>query len=205
MNDRGFTLIEVLVALAITALVALITYSALSAVVVANDSTGQDAQRLQAVDQLFQLLQRDISQAVRRPVSNEYGEQQPALSGNNAAGELLVLTRAGWPNSRKQMRSDLQRVRYRWDGTSLWREYWQHTDRVIGEEAIASTIASGIQGIRLRFLGTDAASGSQESAQWRDSWLMQDSTGQFPLAIEVVAQLQAWGEVRRVFLLPANG
>jgi general secretion pathway protein J len=205
MSERGFTLIEVLVALAITALIATMVYSALSSALLANETTELEARRMQSVDQLFQILRRDISQAVKRPVTNGYAEQLPALSGGNTAGELLELTRAGWPNSREQLRSDLQRVRYRWDGATLWRDHWQHTDRTIGEEPVSSAFVGEIKAIHVRFLGTDAASGAQDSAQWRENWLARDSADQMPLAIEVVAELESRGEVRRVFLLPANG
>lgn len=205
MSERGFTLIEVLVALALTALVAMMAYASLSAAISASESTRSDAERLQTVDRLFQILQRDISQAVLRPVSDGYGEIQPALRGGVVDGELLLLTRAGWPNARQQLRSDLQRVRYRSTGDSLWRDYWEHTDIAPGVQPISTRVASGLPAIRMRFLGPGASSSGSESSEWRDSWLTQSRADRLPLAVEVILELQAWGEIRRLLVLPDNG
>ncbi len=204
MSERGFTLIEVLVALALTALVAMMAYASLSAAISASESTRSDAERLQTFDRLFQILQRDISQAVLRPVSDGYGDMQPALRGGVVDGELLVLTRAGWPNARQQLRSDLQRVRYRSTGDTLWRDYWEHTDIAPGVQPISTRVASGLPAIRMRFLGPGATNFGAESSEWRDSWLTRSRTDRLPLAVEVILELQAWGEIRRLLVLPDN-
>jgi general secretion pathway protein J len=204
MNERGFTLIEVLVALAITALVAVLVYGGLSSAIAAGESTRQEAERLRTLDRLFQLLQRDITQAVKRPVRNRDGERQAAFSGGVAGDALLLLTRGGWPNSRQQQRSDLQRVRYRWDGSTLWRDYWLHTDRGPLEEPISTPLATDLKAVRLRFLDGSAGSAAVDSGQWRPSWLAREAGDRLPAAVEVVVELQAWGEVRRLFVLPAN-
>jgi general secretion pathway protein J len=204
MSERGFTLIEVLVALALTALVAMMAYASLSAAISASESTRLDAERLQTVDRLFQILQRDIGQAVSRPISDGYGEIQPALRGGVVDGELLLFTRSGWPNARQQLRSDLQRVRYRSTGDTLWRDYWEHTDIAPGTQPISTRVASGLPAVRMRFLGPDASSFGTDSSEWRDSWLTQSRTDGLPLAVEVILELQAWGEIRRLFVLPDN-
>ena len=204
MNERGFTLIEVLVALAITGLVAVLVYGALSSAIGASESTRQQAERLQTLDRLFQLLQRDIAQAVKRPGINRDGERQPAFSGGVDGAGLLLLTRGGWPNSRQQQRSDLQRVRYRWDGNTLWRDYWLHTDRGPLEEPISTPLATDLKAIRLRFLDGSAGSAAADSGQWRQRWLAREAGDRLPAAVEVVVELPAWGEVRRLFVLPAN-
>lgn len=204
MTERGFTLIEVLVALALTALVAMLAYGALSSAISAGDSTQEEAQRLQDLDRAFQLLQRDLGQVLKRPVQNGYGEKQPAFAGAVAGDGLLEFTRAAWPNSRQQQRSDLQRVYYRWDGSVLWRDYWLHTDRGPGSEPVSVALSRDLKSIRLRFLDGAAGSAAVDSGQWRDSWLAQDSADRLPAAVEVVVDMEAWGEVRRLFVLPAN-
>ncbi len=204
MTERGFTLIEVLVALALTALVAMLAYGALSSAISAGDSTQEEAQRLQTLDRVFQLLQRDLGLVLKRPVQNGYGEKQPAFAGAVAGDGLLELTRAAWPNSRQQQRSDLQRVHYRWDGSVLWRDYWLHTDRGPVEAPVSVALSRDLKSIRLRFLDGSAGSAAADSSQWRDSWLARDSGDRLPAAVEVVVEMEAWGEVRRLFVLPAN-
>jgi general secretion pathway protein J len=204
MTERGFTLIEVLVALAITALVAVIAYGALTSAIGANDSTQLEGKRLQSLDRAFQLLRRDITQSLKRPVVMVYGEHRPAFVGG--VDELLLeFTRAGWANSRQQQRSDMQRVRYRVEGDTLWRDYWLHTDGDVADAANSSPLLGGIEELRLRFLDASAGSSAAEDGQWRASWHTRDAADPLPAAVEVVVNLEVWGEVRRVFVLPANG
>ena len=204
MTERGFTLIEVLVSLALTALVAMLAYAALSSTISAGDSTYEQAQVLQDLDRVFQLLERDLAQVVKRPVQNGYGEKQPAFASVLAGYGLLQLTRGAWPNSRQQQRSDLQRVRYRWDGGVLWRDYWMHTDRSPVEEPISVALSRDLKSIRLRFLDGTAGTAAADSSQWRDGWLARESADRLPAAVEVVVEMEAWGELRRLFVLPAN-
>jgi general secretion pathway protein J len=202
MSERGFTLIEVLVALALTAVVAMMAYASLSSAIAASESTQTDAAQLRSIDRLLELLERDISMVVARPVSSEYGEFQPALRGGVVEGELLLLTRAGWPNSRQQLRSELQRVRYRSSGGTLWRDYWERTDPAPGMQPISTSLATGLEAIRLRFLSPGAGSVAAQSSEWRESWQTTTRSDRLPLAVEVVLEVKAWGEIRRLMVLP---
>jgi general secretion pathway protein J len=204
MSERGFTLIEVLVALALTALVAMMAYASLSSVIAASESTRADAAQLQSLDRLLAILERDINLVVARPAANEYGEIQPALRGGVVEGELLLLTRAGWPNSREQARSDLQRVRYRASGGKLWRDYWVQTDPAPGIQPISTSLASDLEDIRLRFLGPGANSVSAQGSEWRESWQATAGSDRLPVAVEVVLEVKSWGEIRRLMVLPGN-
>ncbi len=204
MSERGFTLIEVLVALALTAVVAMMAYAALSSAIAASESTQADAARLQSVDRLLQILQRDLSTVVARPVTDEYGERQPALRGGMIGEELLLFTRAGWPNSRQQLRSDLQRVRYRSAGGELWRDYWEQTDLAPDTRPVSTRLATGLGGVRLRFLSPTAGTVSPQGSHWRESWQTTTRSDRLPLAVEIIFEVEPWGEFRRLMALPGN-
>lgn len=204
MNERGFTLVEVLVALLLTGLVAMLAYSALASAMGASQSTDSEAQRLRELDRTFRLLQRDLGQLVLRPVTNGYGESEAVFAGASGAGQLLALTRAGWPDARGEQRSELQRVAWRWQDQQLWRDYWANTDRAPSEESVSTLVLENIQDIRLRFL--DGAGNNLDSgnARWRDSWYAPTAGERLPAAVEVVLTVEAWGEIRRLFVLPAD-
>jgi general secretion pathway protein J len=203
-NARGFTLIEVLVALVLTGLVAVLAYGALSSTIVASESTEREAQRLQALAKTFRLLERDLGFIVKRPATNNYGEPLAVL-GVGEEGALLSFTRGGWPNARDQLRSDLQRVRYRWENQKLWRDYWFHTDRSPVDEAVSVVLMDGVQEVRLRFLNSVGVADNSEHGQWRQTWLVRDAGDRLPAAVEVVFVVEVVGEVRRLLVLPANG
>lgn len=204
MNERGFTLVEVLVALLLTGLVAVLAYSALASALGASQSSDSEAQRLRDLDRAFRLLQRDLTQLVARPVTNGFGESEAVFAGASGGGQLLALTRGGWPDARGEQRSELQRVAWRWQENRLWRDYWTNTDRAPAEESVSTLVLENIEDIRLRFLdGVGPALGS-DSAQWRDSWYAPTPGDRLPAAVEIVLTVEAWGEIRRLFVLPAD-
>lgn len=205
MNSRGFTLIEVLVAMALTGLVAVLAYGALSSSIVASQSTESEALRLRNVEQAIQMLQRDLTQAVLRPVYDSYGQREAAFAGGGADESILSLTRGGWPNARQQLRSDLQRVRYRRQDDQLMRDYWMHSDRSPEAVPVSVVVLDNLEDIQLRFLDGSAGNAGPDSQQWRDHWLARDAGDRLPAAVEVRFELAVWGEVRRLFVLPSNG
>ncbi|MEL0136948.1 MAG: type II secretion system minor pseudopilin GspJ, partial [Halieaceae bacterium] len=135
-RERGFTLVEVLVAMAITALVAVISYSALSAALSATETLRVSTERAREIGQVMAMLSRDIRQTVNRPVIDEFGQQVPAVTGGELARDMLSLTRAGWHNSTGAPRSTLQRVDWWIDEDTLWRGYFPVLDRTVGTERV---------------------------------------------------------------------
>ena len=67
-SARGFTLIEVLVAMAITALVAIVAYSALSAAISSAEALRISTERARDIGQVMAILSRDIRQVAKRTV-----------------------------------------------------------------------------------------------------------------------------------------
>ena len=92
----GFTLIEVLIALAITSFVSAIAYSSLSTVLTGVESTREITQRTYAVNRAWMIISRDVRQFVVRPIRDEFGEVEPAMMGGPAARFALSFTRSGW-------------------------------------------------------------------------------------------------------------
>src|SRR5512144_3334387 len=66
--DAGFTLIEVLIALAIMAMLSLLGYRALAALTDSEAQLSAEAQRWRAIDALFARLEADLREAVPRAV-----------------------------------------------------------------------------------------------------------------------------------------
>jgi len=80
-TSLGFTLIEVLVAMAITALISVVAYSALSSALSGAESVRSATVRAQQINQTLTLLSRDIRQVVNRSIVDEFDQRAPALSG----------------------------------------------------------------------------------------------------------------------------
>lgn len=206
----GFTLVEVLIALAITAFVSTIAYTSLSTVITGMESTRENSERAYAVNRAWMIITRDLRQFVNRPVQDEFGDREPALQGGPAARFPLSLTRGGWHNPVALPRSTLQRVNYRLEDEALWRDSYPVLDRAGDTEPLSVMLLDGVEDLQLAFLASrDLARGnasSLDTRQWPENWIADSSQPnselQPPLAIELSLQLSDWGEMRRLYELP---
>ena len=211
-TESGFTLVEVLIALAITAFVASAAYAGLSAVISGAEQLQVNGERLRDVNRAFTFISRDIRQFSERPVRDEFGELQPAINGGPLALYPLSVTRAGWHNSLQQPRSDLQRVYYFLDEDRLSRGYYPVLDRSTNIERLDSVILEGVDNIEVRFL--DAIDNLEldrdlvvDSRNWVQNWISEPGSTAVPpapAALEIRLTLADLGELRRIYEFPAR-
>ena len=113
----GFTLIEILVALFIFAVVGLISAQLLGRTVDAYEVLDDRGQRLGQIHRAMLVVERDMLQFRNRPIRLAQNNPMPALMiGDEGA---LSMTRGGWRNPLQRPRSELQRVGYRLQGENL--------------------------------------------------------------------------------------
>ncbi|MFK8047666.1 MAG: type II secretion system minor pseudopilin GspJ [Halioglobus sp.] len=211
---HGFTLIEVLIALAITAFVASIAYASLSSVLLGVESSRLAADRTHEINRAWMIISRDLRQFSSRPVRDEFGEEEPAMTGGEASRFLLSFTRAGWHNPLGQQRSNLQRVNYLVEEDALWRESYAVLDRANDTEPSRVKLLEGIDYLELGFLsnidGVQTLSDrvTLDTTNWAENWLVDTSSPgailEPPAAIELRLRLDDVGEMRRLYALPPN-
>lgn len=194
---RGFTLLELLIAIALFALLGVGTYRLLDSVLRADEATRQQEQRLRELTRGMAAFERDLRQILARPVRAPYGDPRAALLGEGRERQTLELTRAGWRNPTEALRSGLQRVRWEVrDGTWV-RQYWQVLDQAQDSQPHSQQVLEGVGGWQLRYLDQDGI--------WRESWpdgADEQSLGQLPRAVELRLEHFYYGALRRVFQLP---
>ena len=127
--SRGFTLVEILIAMAVFTIISLITYTTLTSAIKVSNHTSEVAQRLADVQRVLMLIERDLVQMAPRPVLDEYGEEQPAFLIRDIPAEGFELTRSGYQNPAGLNRSLLKRVSYEVRNDELYRKTWQVLDR----------------------------------------------------------------------------
>ncbi len=199
-ND-GFTLLELLIALAIFAVLSTLAYGSLRSALLNRELSQERTEQLARLQMAFLFIGRDLEQAVDRPIRDTYGDTQPALFTPQQYYRL-EFTRAGWNNPAQRRRSTLQRVAYALEEGRLIRHSWWMLDRTDEKPTFSQPLLDGVEEFELRFL--------DHELKWAREWplLTRDEEKPppaLPLAVEVTIQLSEWGRIRRIFQLPSGG
>jgi general secretion pathway protein J len=193
----GFTLLELLVAMAIFAILGTLALSGYTELQQQSEYAEQRLERLREVQRAMQAIGQDLAQIEPRPIREPLGESLiPAVLATDSIEYGLQFTRAGWSNTAGLARPTLQRVGYRLDGEGLWRDHWPVLDRTLVTEPTRVKLLGKVRSVRFRFMNA--------AREWVDRWPVGDGTNLAgserlrPAAIEIVLELEDWGEIRRV-------
>ena len=124
--QRGFTLVELLVAIFIAVLMFAMGYAAINQGLMSHDSLKDQQAHLLQLQTAMRLLEQDFVQAAPRPVRQAVGDepaQYAMLGGAPGTQPVVALTRDGWSNPAGLQRPGLQRVAYFLENNTLRREY----------------------------------------------------------------------------------
>lgn len=173
-SESGVTLMETLVALFVIAMMA-----AAGAVMTSQSLRGARnvESRGAAVSELsvaLGLIGSDLAAYTGR-TSQDSALSEPALAFAGHAprfdGRLMVFVRNGWDNPGGALRSDLQRVEYRFEDGVLIRRSWAAPDPAPATPAIDEPLLSGLQRVDARFGREDT---------WAGEWLSANDGVQAP-------------------------
>lgn len=189
----GFTLLEVLVAMSIFAIIGLAANQMLRTASTIHDQVEVRSADYLALVKAITVLERDISQFVPRGIRDEFGDYRPALAINNGAF-VLELTRTGWRNPLGFPRSSLQRVAYSLTDQTLSRHFWLVLDRAEDSQFISQEILSEVMDFQISIIDVD---GNREV-------FFEQGTGAnaLPLGLELRISTEQFGDLLRVYDLP---
>ena len=192
----GFSLIEVLVAVAVFAAMATIAYGGLSAIVRQRVALAHAQDDFRTLLRTITLLDRDLRQATARSVRDNNGRDLPAFIGAN---DHLEFTRLGFANPQAEPRSNLERVQYQLDGETFERGNFNVLDRAQGSAPTINKLREGTTALRIRYLD------SQQ--RWADRWPAIDDANplqDMPRAVELRIETKDYGEITRIIELTSN-
>jgi general secretion pathway protein J len=194
---QGFTLIEVLVALAIFGIMTTMAYQALGQSLSNADLLTARMDRIQAIQRTMSLVGRDLMQAAPRPVRDLLGDGHiPSMRTSLNTEFALEVTRGGWPNPAGLPRGTLQRVAWRIEDDELLRYHWTVLDPTLANEPVITQMIEDVESILFRY--------RTAGGEWTEQWPPLGAQGVVaqrirPQVVEVVLTLTDEGELRRFF------
>ncbi|WP_258546937.1 type II secretion system minor pseudopilin GspJ [Psychromonas sp. B3M02] len=197
-KNQGFTLVEILVAIAIFAMLSFAAYQILQGVLRSGEISREHDQNLKEIQRGMLLIERDFVQMVARTSRTEGTDDedlQVLYAGDgilDSEYEGIEFNRLGWFNPLNLLpRSNVLRVGYRVQDGQLQRLYYLHPDTISGEETEQQVILNDVEGLSFRF--------------WDDTWVTTwSSNSELPTGIEITINSKHYGELRRVFILAAS-
>jgi len=202
-HNGGFTLIEILVAMAIFTIIGLASTGVLNSVINSDQLSSERFEKLEELQRAMLTIERDILQIVPRNVRINSEPVSAVVSGGedvfDSDADGLGFVRSGWHNPQMLLpRSTLQAVGYRIQEEQLQRLFGNYVDNVIGYEPKVKILLSDIEDFRVSFL-TEAEQ-LEEPDEWKETY----SSATLPIAISITIVSKTFGEIRREFIL-ANG
>ena len=194
----GFTLLELLVAIGIFALISAIAYGSLTRLMADRERLQAEQEFWRGLSITFTRFEEDLAQARERSVRDVIGFTQPAFRGQptdtRAVGAPSVeFTRGGVSTYSDGARSDLQRVAYRLVDGTLMRLTWPVLDLGPQTTPLETPLLNNVEEFRVQFIG---------SAGVRlGVWPAQGSSETLPRGVEVKVTLKGRGEFTRLFLV----
>lgn len=198
-TNKGFTLIEVLIALFIFTIISVIMVDALHSVLSSQAATEKNAKRLADLQMTMVIVSRDLQQVINKPITNYAGKLEPPLIGTPTS---LVFTHAGFPNPLGQLsRSTLQRTLYQFRNHAFERGSYEVLDQAPDSTANFRTLFSPVSEITFTYL--DEKGNFQKNWPPNSAASTQKPTA-LPRAVGVSLTIPGWGEITQLFILSAR-
>jgi general secretion pathway protein J len=201
---RGFTLIELMVALFIAAIMFAIGYGALKQALSTHDALKEQQAHLLELQTAVRVMEQDFVQVAPRPVRQAVGDEpgQPALQGSPPGQQPIVqFTRDGWANPAGLQRPGLQRVAYLVEDGTLKREYWNVLDPTLASSTTKRDLLTHVKSVTFRYMDVNHV--------WQEQWPPATSTTlvgtmleltlrERPIAVEITLDTEDWGKIVRI-------
>ena len=197
-SNKGFTLLEVLIAIAIFSIISLSSFTIFNAVLTGDEQSQQRSIRQNELQRAFIIIERDLTQISRRTMRLNGESPQTRLiqsaSDSYATEEqAIAFVRHGWTNPGLLLpRSDMQAVAYRLTDETLERLHFNFVDAIVGEEPKVRPLIHDVTTVAFEYYN---------GKEWQTTW----QTDTLPFAIAIEIDTKDYGIIRRQYLVAGDG
>ena len=203
--QRGFTLVEILIAIAIFAFIGVASTAVLTTVIDSDELSSARFEKFQRLQRAVTTIERDMQQAVPRAVRTDGQTNTIVMRGgesDESDNDGLAFVRSGWQNPQMMLpRSTLQAVAYRVRDGKLERLYTNYVDNVVGTEPKVRVLLEDIGDFKIEFIADideeENSLSDNDELNWRESFV--GATLPKAIAFEFVSD--DFGRIRREFTL----
>lgn len=197
---NGFTLIEILVALFVFAIMGVLAAMSLHSMMRVHHHLKKVDQQITALQMTMTLLRRDMTNVIDRTSQNSGGEVNPPFF---ASDREMMFTRTGLSNPLNMaQQSNMERVGYLFSHHQLIRLTWTTLDTQFPKQPAEQILLRHIKSLQWQFLSSDG----KIFSTWPPSTIStQQTTPTLPRVVLMVMYLNHSGVVQGVFPVPARG
>lgn len=199
MNKRGFTLIEILIALVIFAILATLTSSILYYALNTQARVTAKADQLADLQLAISLITRDTQQAIKRPIRSDDMLLFPAFEGTLSA---LEFTRNGFTNPGSvEKRSTLKRVAFVCQNKHLLRRSWDSLDPLNKKDFKEKSLFTHLRACQFHYINKT----SQVLDEWRGNTMGgQAGNESLPKALQLSLTFNNNDKLILLFVIPVG-
>lgn len=188
----GFTLLEVLVAVAIFGLIAAVAYPGMSTIIKQRETVDDIQRRLGELQLGFAMMEQDMSSLVVRPVRDGFGDAVAAVRGGLDTS-VIEFTRRAMHMPGLSPVSGLERIEYHVLEGALWRRSWHALDRVQSTGYDEQQILKDVRAVSGEF---------HDGSNWKEFWPPASSVNdlsKMPRAVRIAIRFNDDTAITRVF------
>lgn len=207
-----------IIAVAISAIVAAMAYESLEGASNGAQRTKEVLTQINTLDKAWQLIGQDMRN-ILPTMGNQVIFKAASLTtkGKGSFQTVMQFGRRGWINPMGRLRSDLQQVNYRIAEGKLIRDYLPERNQPLQDidfekEALHQVLLENVTDFQLRFLtdsyiksnGKSALEGENYSNNWSPTWPPQDAMGNsgIVVAFEITIEVEGVGRSVRLYEYP---